>query len=161
MVLLKKAVVFAAVTVSVAGLAGGPAASALGADTAFVVGSGTVTPGIPGPLAPCVSNEHVTFDGTLAIAGDDAQLPASVHFEGDSTRCESSFLGAGDGVLYGAAAGNVHYERQYKVVLITAPTGLVINGSTHTLVNATCDYTPTSLNPTTSYTLVCHAVLTD
>ena len=162
--LLKKTSIAAAILAPVLGLAGVNVASAdTGpvSDAGTVAGSGTISPGVPAPGAPCISGNHVTFTGavTAAPGSDDSNLNGgTLTFSGDSSTCDTFNSGSGTGQLGGVGTGTVNYSRTGNVVQVTG-SDIVANGEAHTIINATCQFTPTNANPTTAYTLTCQVVL--
>lgn len=153
--ILKRVTVVAAIVVPLVSASGAlsAGANAEASDAAVVAGQGTISPGL---LVGCpVTGQHVTFDGTAAITGDETQV-GPLHFEGDSTTCETLLSGSGAGVLSGVMAGPVSYTRNGNVVVVTgSPT---VGTEIHT-ITAVCQFHPTSANPTTSYELTCQAEL--
>lgn len=153
--LLTKAALFAASAAIAPGLAGPAGASALAqSDSIYTVGQGVLVPGIP--AVGCQFQTTITFNSEfLVITGADQAVSGSFSFEGRSSICESQDSGAGSGTVSGNLAGSVNYVRKGNVVTVTAPGGLSVNGSTRTIPAVSCEFLPTSLNPTSSYMLVC------
>jgi len=123
-------------------------------DVATIHGTGTIFPGIP--LTGCVNNAHWTFDGTIAVVGDE-QFVGPVHYEGDGTICESHLVGVTVGNISGSVSGSVTLSRTGVHVAVAG--NVTIGGGEHSIIAGECAWTPTSVNPTTSYVLDCEAVL--
>jgi hypothetical protein len=124
-------------------------------DVAIVVGTGTISPGLP--TTGCAQQTNITFNGTAVNAGDHAGV-YPIRFDGNSgTNCETLQSGAGSGVLSGGVSGSVRYLRTGSVVTLTG-TGAV-NGAPHHITTAHCEFYPTSANPVTSYALHCTVTL--
>lgn len=117
-----------------------------------VVGTGTISPGLPG------CNQRVTFSGQAVLT----TVPPSVRtitFTGSSAGCEDILLGQGCGTIAGPGiSGTVCYNRIANVVQLSGT--VTVDGHQHTLT-ATCEFVPTSVQPTTTYALTCQIVLTD
>jgi hypothetical protein len=126
----------------------GPALAESPSDAAVVVGTGTITPGLP--LTGCTSGQSVSFDGTAAAAGDETGT-YSVSFRGSSDTCESLQSGHGSGTLSGGLSGNVTYNRTGNVVTLTG--SVTVGGEVHVLGPNAFVFVPTSASPTASYAL--------
>ena len=149
---LVRAVASAALTLGL--VAGTAPASA--APTGTLVGTGTLSPGLP--TSGCAF-QSVTLDGTLVSAGTAPVTTMTtgvyaLHFEGFSSICETSTSGAGSGTISGGVTGNVSYSRTGSIVTLSG-TIQTNGGSARSLSSAVCAYYPTSANPTTSYGMVC------
>lgn len=151
-VLKRIAAVAAAMALALSFTGGSIATADVGpvSDEAVIVGSGTITPGLPS----CFPD--VTFSGTIALAGDET-LNGPVNFFGTGSICETALAGRGNGNVGGVVAGNISYDRQGTLVTLSG--NLDVNGELHTIVSGECDFTPTSANPISTFTLVCHVLL--
>lgn len=122
-------------------------------DLAVIHGTGTISPGIP--TSGCGFNNW-TFDGTVAVVGDDLTVGA-IHYDGSGTICESLLSGATVGNVSGSVTGSVTVNRTGVHVTLTG--NVTIGGEEHAIVAGKCTWTPTSFNPVTSYAMDCQAVL--
>ena len=118
-----------------------------------MTGTGTIIPGLP--TTGCQSNQNVTFDGTAILVGGHTGIYA-IHFQGTSNICETLNAGSGCGTVSGDVTASVCYSRTVNVV--TATGTATIDGQTHT-VSLTCVFAATSVNPVTTYGLVCQIVV--
>jgi hypothetical protein len=115
-----------------------------------VIGTGTITPGLPG------CNQQVTFSGQLVVTTNPPSVRA-VTFAGASASCEDIVTGSGCGTISGPGiSGTVCYNRTGNVVQLSGT--VTMDGHPHTLT-ATCEFVPTSAQPTTSYVLTCQVAL--
>jgi hypothetical protein len=155
---VKKAAVATAMASAVVAMVGQSGAFAdVVSDAAAVIGTGTITPGLP--TTGCAVQTDITFNGSGAAVGDDGVVvPASVYFNGNSgANCETPLSGQGSGTITGTFSGLVSYQRTWSIVEVFGSVA-AINGTTHAL-SAVCIFSPTSLHPATSYALVCAAAL--
>ena len=141
----------AAAAFAIALVAGSPAHAT---DQAKVVGTGTITPGLP--ATGCISGQTVTFSGTAVLTGSNPVV-YTFHFQGNSTICESTFAGEGCGVLVGDITGTVCYSRTGNVVTLSGV--VVVQGVPHTIQAGACEFAPTSVNPVQTFALSCNLVL--
>lgn len=152
MSLLRKPAILAAITGLLLGVAGGGTANAkvgdvgVVSDVAVVVGTGTIAPGLPS----CFPD--VEFAGTLALAGDETELGA-VEFAGASNICETAVDGHGAGNVAGSVNGVIVYSRVGSIVTLAG--NVAINGEQHILLSAVCLFVPTSVNPISTFSLMC------
>lgn len=115
------------------------------------VGTGTITPGLPG------CNQQVTFSGQVVLSTTPPSVRA-IAFAGASASCEDILVGSGCGTISGGGiSGTVCYNRTGNVVQLSGT--VTVDGHAHTLT-ATCEFVPTSAQPTTSYALTCQLALT-
>ena len=110
------------------------------------VGTGTISPGLPG------CSQTVTFSGQVVLVGTHAGV-YPVTFNGRSFGCETELEGAGTGTLTGGISGTVNYTRAANVVTLSG--SVTVAGTSHTLLVAECQFVPTTRNPTTTYVLHC------
>jgi hypothetical protein len=154
----KKAAVATAMATAVVAMVGqGGAFADTVSDAVVAVGTGTITPGLP--TTGCAVQTAIDFNGTGAVVGDDGvTAPATVTFAGNSgSTCESLNSGQGSGTLGGTFTAAVSYQRTGPIVQVFG-TGN-IGGKPHTPIAAVCIFVPTSVNPVTTYALVCAAAL--
>ena len=112
-------------------------------------GTGTITPGLPG------CNQQVTFSGQVVLSTTPPSV-RPVSFAGSSSICEDVAFGQGCGQISGGVSGTVCYNRTGNVVQLSGT--VTLDGHSHTLT-ATCEFVPTSAQPTTSYVLTCQVAL--
>ncbi|HWL34935.1 MAG TPA: hypothetical protein VNQ77_01955 [Frankiaceae bacterium] len=126
-------------------------------DVAQVVGTGTISPGLP--QEGCTPNQVVKFTALAAVAVGDHTNTYSFSFSGGSGAgvCESLALGSGTGTLTGGVSGTVNYNRQGSAVSISGT--VTVGGDSATILAAQCVFAPTSADPVVSYGLHCTAVL--
>ena len=119
---------------------------------AVVEGSGTISPGLGTSTTPTA--QTVTFSGT-----------ATGHFNGTPGSCTISFTGTGVGTP-ATASGSGSASCSGTGISISCQvsyqrTGVVVAGSgsctgtVHGTLSVVCVFSPTSVNPTTSYELAC------
>lgn len=147
----KKAAVATAMATAVVGTLG--QGGAFGVAAGAAVGTGTIAPGL---TTTCTVQTSVTFDSAVLVyvstTGPTVSATASTHFAGSSgINCETVASGKGSGTLSGGLAGSVTYDRTGNVVTL----GGTINGGG--VIAGVCIFVPTTVNPTTSYGLVCAA----
>lgn len=121
-------------------------------DAATMVGTGTISPGLP-PTG--CSFQSVTFSGTVVDGG----LYSGIHnvaFDGASTICESVAAGQGSASLSGDVSGQLSYSRTFSHLSMT---GVVTMNDTLGVFTGQCQWTPTAANPATSYQMTCAWVL--
>ena len=124
-------------------------------DVAVVVGTGSITPGLP--TTGC-ADQAIGFGGTAVNAAIDGHTGLyTVSFAGNSTICETLNAGQGSGTLSGDVSGNVDYTRTGPIVTITGQGA--VNGDDHVIVIGLCLFIPTSFNPVASYALACAVIL--
>lgn len=117
-----------------------------------VVGTGTITPGLP------ACGQDVTFSGTAVLSTNPPRV-VTVTFVGRGPGCETILVGQGCGTISGGGlSGTVCYNRNGNVVQLSGT--VTLDGHSHTLTG-TCEFVPTSAQPTTSYALTCQVVLED
>jgi len=128
-------------------------------DVTAVVGTGTISPGLP--TSGCAVQTDITFNGTGVLAGDELAVPGTVTFDGNSgSFCETLNAGQGTGTIGGtfsSAPGGVSYVRTGPIVQVTGSG--TVGTETHTAIAAVCIFVPTNDNPVTAYALVCAAAL--
>ena len=138
---------------------------------AVVVGTGTISPGLP--QSGCAF-QSVSFSGTAVVGGVDAQIPdppalptvdptaaaVNVTFNGNSDICETLATGHGSGTVSGGVTGSVTYSRTENVVTLSGSVSIDGRPSRPILVGV-CVFTPTSAPPVTSYALVCVVATAD
>ena len=129
------------------GLLAGASPAPADTGSATVVGTGSISPGLP--AQGCTSGQSVSFDGTVVHAA----ATYSVHFDGSSSICESLSAGAGSGTLSGGVTGSVNYTRTGNVVQLSG--NVVMGGTAHSISGCVCVWVPTSVFPTITYTMVC------
>lgn len=159
MKLRKTYVALAAVAAATCGPIGVTAASAdneVVSDTVYIEGSGAIAPGLPGTPSSCVYT-FMGFNGTAVVVGDDTQVGA-VGFGTNSTVCETEVSGAGVGNFNGIFDGAFGYDRTGTQMTIVGH--VFLNNQTHTITAGECEFTPTSVNPISTFRLDCTAVLT-
>ena len=127
--------------------------TAQAANVATVVGTGTISPGLP--QSGCAF-QTVSFSGTAVAVGTNAG-PYNVTFNGNSDICETLGTGHGSGTLSGGVTGSVTYSRTETVVTLSGSVSL--GGATENIVAGCCTFAPTSAPPITSYALNCKLVL--
>lgn len=133
------------------------ASPAQAADVGVVVGTGTITPGVPLPPS-CVTGSSVAFDGTGVIATPGLPAgPYAVSFRGKSNTCESILSGSGTGTLSGGVSGSVIYTRTTGIIELAGT--VTVAGQSRSLA-ATCTVEPTSANPVITYAVECAVTLT-
>ena len=137
-----------------AGLVAGSPANAT--DLAKVVGTGTISPGLP--ASGCAPGQSVSFDGTAVLVGTHAGT-YDVHFGGTSSICESLGAGQGCGELSGdiTSITLVCYSRTENVVTLSGTVS--VQGQSHNIQAGVCEFAPTTVNPVQSYALTCQLVL--
>ena len=119
------------------------------ADAVYVAhlnGTGSYSPGLPG----CAS---VSFSGSAAFAGDPTGT-YSFGISGDA--CGSLLAENGDGLFFGDFGGQVVWSRTATLLTMSSQ-NLTINGRPIGVFTAACDWTPTSIEPISSYALACAA----
>lgn len=130
--LLRTAIAAAVTAATLLSPALSPSASAA-VGTAVLEAQGTYSPGIP---ATGCAEQTLTWDGTMALAGEDTGV-YNVHFDGNSSICESAAEGEGDGTLSGdGVTGSVHYRRVGTAVTYSGT--VVVNGRTYTILGWVC-----------------------
>ncbi len=165
---IKKLAVVAVVAAAFTGLVSQGSAFACGtpsclpepvaSDAGVVLGTGTIAPGLT--TVPTVQTS-VTFDSSLyVIAGDEGVSDGTVgiHFAGSSDVAETLNAGHGSGTLSGALGGTVVYSRTANVVTLSGTINAGSDPDGDTLRAAACIFVPTTVNPVTSYALLCAAV---
>ena len=129
--------------------------TAAAADVGVVVGTGTVTPGVP--ATGCVSGTAVAFSGDAVTLGTGLPPgPYHVVFTGNSIACASVLSDAGAGNLSGDVAGPVTYTRTLGVITLT---GSVTVASQQRTITAVCEVEPLNAAPISSYALECVVTL--
>lgn len=121
-------------------------------DAATMVGTGTISPGLP---ATGCSYQSVTFSGTVVDGG----LYSGIHnvaFHGDSTICETVASGQGSASLSGDVSGELAYTRTSSFLSMT---GAVTMNGTPGYFTGQCQWVPTAINPATSYQMTCAWVI--
>ena len=126
-----------------------PAAATL--NNGVVIGTGTISPGIPSDI--CRYQSSVTFDGNAVLTGTHAGV-YSVHFDGSGSGNTCIQQGRGCGTLSGQFTGSLCYVRQYSLVTLSGSLQMY-GGPAHSIVTSACHFTPTSVNPIQSYALIC------
>jgi hypothetical protein len=122
-------------------------------DGVVVVGSGTITPGLP--CSPCA----IDFNFNAVVVGDDTAVYTGCNYHANSVS-EDELGGSGTGTLSGCpASGTVNYDR--NGVLVTVSGNVTVNGEAHSILVGVCVFVPTSVLPTTSFAVVCGIVLVD
>jgi hypothetical protein len=123
--------------------------AASAADVLAVVGTGSISPGLPCPVS-C----DVHLDFTLVGAGTDAAGTASCTFDG-TTGADTIVAGTGNGTIDCSggvtAHGDCHFDRTGPVVTVNC--AATVNG-TGVSVTAVLVFVPLSANPTTSFAVV-------
>ncbi len=130
------------------------AAPASATDVATVVGTGTISPGLP--LTGC-ANQHVTFSSTATVNAGDHTGTYNFSFDGNSSICETLENGEGSGNLSGDVTGAVSYSRTGGHVSVSG--SVTLSGDTENIIAAECAFHPVPGNPITNYALNCHVVL--
>ena len=118
-------------------------ADASHARVGLVIGSGTITPGLP--PSGCAFQDR-TFSGTLVIE------PSLFHtyrvVANGNTTCASSAAESGDLVVNGDVVGTLAYARTQNLVAMVGK--LEVDGHDHDVLCYVTE-TPTSTNPVQSY----------
>lgn len=125
-----------------------PAAAAY-VDVASITGSGTLSPG----LNATVQTQSISFTGTATVVGTDGVLatyPCS--FSGSG----SGNAAGGTGVVSGSC-GPINFPA--CTFVFTGVHVTVACPVTTGVAAADCVFTPTNVNPTTRYNLVCGAFI--
>jgi hypothetical protein len=155
----KKAAVATAMATAVVCMVGqGGAFAAPVGDYVGVAGTGTISPGLP--TTGCAVQTGITFSGTGAVVGTDGvAAPATINFDGNSgSTCETLNSGQGSGTLSGSLTGTVSYQRTGAIVQVFGNVSVLGSPSRSPLV-AVCVFAATTVNPVTTYVLVCASVL--
>lgn len=155
---IKRAALLAIATVGTLVGMGAPADAGHGASSVTVVGSGTISPGIfSTPMQQSWNFTSVTIVtvGTVVPTGVStcgASGTSAGTREDTLTGGGTGTWGCTGGVLAGCS-GSLVFVRIGNVVQVA------ISGSTGACAGATgsltCNFTPTTVNPTTSYQLAC------
>lgn len=122
-------------------------AAAANVDVAVIQGSGTITPG----LSATPQNQSVSFTGTATVVGTDGVLATYT----------CSFAGTG----FGNALGGIG-SVSGSCGPVVFPSCTFVFTAVHvtvacppTIAASDCIFTPTTLNPTTTYDLLCEGAL--
>lgn len=136
-----------------------PTPDPAGIDQIFLAGTGAIQRGLP-LTGVTYSTQNVDFYGKATEAiGDEGVSDTEIDFHGQSVINETFNASYDEGNLSGGAGGTVRLQRTADIVTLDGH--VLIGGIDHVILAGSCNYAPTTINPTTSFVMACAITIED